>query len=84
MIFSTVFLVGPLRQLKNMCAATRFIATIVYLLAIILTLLSAFLAKSALLVILCLIIQLLALIWYTLSYIPGARFLVKKCMGSLV
>jgi len=84
MLCSTTFLIGPLRQLRNMCATTRIIATIVYLLAIVLTLLAAFLAKQALLVILCLIIQLLALTWYTLSYIPGARFVVKKCLGSLV
>ena len=37
-----MFLVGPLRQVKNMFAGTRIIATIVYLGAMALTLFAAF------------------------------------------
>jgi len=84
MMSSTIFLVGPWRQLKNMLAPTRLIATIIYFAAMIMTLVAAFVVKSALLVIIFLIIQAGALTWYTLSYVPGARFVVKKCLGGLV
>jgi len=42
---STGFLVGPLRQLKSMFDPTRVITTIVFLAAMIMTLLSALLVR---------------------------------------
>jgi len=84
MLGSTIFLVGPMRQLKNMFASTRIIATIMYILAIALTLVAAFVIKSTILVIFALIIQFVALTWYSLSYIPGARFIAKKCLGGCI
>lgn len=41
----TGFLVGPLKQIKNMCAKTRVIASIIYVVAIGLTLVSAFVVR---------------------------------------
>jgi hypothetical protein len=72
-IGSTMFLMGPANQIKKMFASTRLIATIVMLLALVLTLVSAFALKDGLLVFLFVIIQFFALLWYSLSYIPFAR-----------
>jgi len=76
-ICSTAFLVGPMRQLKMMMNPNRLIATIVYVLALALTLVAAFLIKSQLLVLVAVIIQFCALVWYCLSYIPFARQLLS-------
>jgi hypothetical protein len=65
---------GPCNQLKKMFAATRIIATIVMISCMVLTLLAAFVFDIIALVILFLICQYLALAWYSISYIPFARY----------
>ena len=75
---STLFLIGPLRQLKLMFHKTRVITTIIFLLAIAMTIVSAFIIKSSIMVLLFVIIQILAFVWYALSYIPYARTAVIK------
>lgn len=77
---STMFLVGPMNQFRRMFDKIRIVATIVYLSLIGLTLFFAF-KKRMTLALICSILQLLALLWYGLSYIPYARTLVKKCLG---
>lgn len=72
-------------QLKNMFHSVRIFATIGYLATLILTLSVAFAYNGGgktLLIIICIIMQLLALIWYTLSYIPFARDMVVKVCAS--
>ncbi|XP_067945796.1 vesicle transport protein SFT2B-like [Watersipora subatra] len=75
---STMFLLGPLKQLKRMADPTRIICTIVLLVCIVLTILSALLWDSVPLAIIFCIIQFLALAWYSISYIPFARDAVIK------
>ena len=82
---STLFLMGPVNQIKKMFAPTRWIATSLMLLFLVLTLISAFvLHKKGLTIIFC-IFQFLAMTWYSISYIPYARDAVKKavdgCLG---
>lgn len=79
---STLFLVGPVKQLKNMFKEKRLIATIVMLASLVLTLCAAFWWKKNVLALLFCIIQYLAMTWYALSYIPFARDAVKKCFAS--
>lgn len=79
---STCFLMGPCNQIQKMFAPTRLIATIFVLVLFVLTLVFAFAVKIVALVIICCIGQFVALTWYSLSYIPYARDLVKKCFGS--
>nr|XP_033798300.1 vesicle transport protein SFT2B isoform X1 [Geotrypetes seraphini] len=79
---STIFLMGPLKQLKRMFEATRLIATIVMLLCLILTLCAAFWWHNKGLVLLFCLLQFLAMTWYSLSYIPFARDAVKKCFSA--
>eukprot|EP00096_Caligus_rogercresseyi_P003828 TRINITY_DN1754_c0_g5_i1.p1 TRINITY_DN1754_c0_g5~~TRINITY_DN1754_c0_g5_i1.p1 ORF type:complete len:183 (-),score=55.23 TRINITY_DN1754_c0_g5_i1:387-935(-) len=81
---STCFLMGPLKQIKNMFAPTRAIATIVMLLALLLTLLSALVFHKRGLTLTFCIIQYLAMIWYSISYIPFARDAVLKCFNGLL
>ncbi|XP_014677572.1 PREDICTED: vesicle transport protein SFT2A-like isoform X2 [Priapulus caudatus] len=75
----TFFLMGPLSQLKKMFAMTRLIATIVMLVALVLTLMAALWWDNPGLTILFVIIQFVAMLWYSISYIPYARDAVKKC-----
>ncbi|CAF3363520.1 unnamed protein product [Rotaria sp. Silwood1] len=81
---STIFLMGPLNQLKKMFDATRWIATLVFLASIIMTLVSALAIKSGVLVLIFIIVQFLALAWYTISYIPFARNAIKSCCGGII
>uniref|UniRef100_A0A2H6MY65 Vesicle transport protein n=2 Tax=Micrurus TaxID=8634 RepID=A0A2H6MY65_9SAUR len=79
---STVFLMGPMKQLKRMFEPTRLIATILMLLCLILTLCAAFWWHNKGLTILFCILQFFALAWYSISYIPFARDAVKKCFAA--
>ena len=81
-LFSTAFLFGPVRQLKNMFHSKRAIATIIYLATLIGTLVVAIMTGSIIAVLCMIIVQFLALVWYTLSYIPYARDLVWGCLSK--
>ena len=76
-IFGTFFLIGPQRQLKYMLDPIRKGASLIFIFSIILTIISIYLFKSKLLVILCVIIQFGAFIWYVMSYIPYGRDCLK-------
>lgn len=79
-IGGSMFLAGPVKQVKKMFEETRWIATCVYLFFMILTLVAAFAIKSPPLVVVCCLLQYLAMVWYGLSYIPYARTVVKSCL----
>lgn len=96
----TGFLIGPMRQLKMMVKPTRLAATAIFFGGLILTLIAVFAVidraslfklnilklkdKGTLLVLLGVLIQFGALVWYCLSYIPYARTCVKNCCSSIV
>ena len=69
-----------MRQLKNMFKPVRLIASLIFIGALALTLFAAFKLKFAPLVLICVIIQFAALIWYIFSYIPFGR----TCLKTLV
>lgn len=79
-IAGSFFLAGPLTQAKSMFSEGRWIATLICLGSIILTLMAAIWLKSGILVIILSLIQFGAMWWYFLSYIPGAH----TCLTSLV
>ncbi|XP_049737272.1 vesicle transport protein SFT2B [Elephas maximus indicus] len=79
---STIFLMGPMKQLKRMFEPTRLIATVVMLLCLVLTLCSAFWWRNKGLALIFCILQSLAMTWYSLSFIPFARDAVKKCFTA--
>ncbi|XP_015794540.1 vesicle transport protein SFT2B [Tetranychus urticae] len=81
---STLFLMGPWKQLKKMFNETRYIATILVVVFMVLTLVSGLhWHKTALTVLLC-VCQFLAMTWYSISYIPYARDMVKKTVTTFV
>ncbi|KAF7660257.1 hypothetical protein LDENG_00285260 [Lucifuga dentata] len=81
---STMFLMGPLKQLKTMCAKERALATIIMLVCLALTLCSAFWWQNNGLALLFCILQFLAFAWYGLSYIPFARDAVIKMFSLCI
>lgn len=81
---STMFLVGPLRQLKTMCAKERALATAIMVVCLVLTLCAAFWWKNNGLALLFCVLQFLAFTWYGLSYIPFARDAVIKLFSLCV
>jgi len=80
---STMFLWGPCSQLKKMFAPERLVATVVYLGSMALTLFLAFYVQKVLPVILSLILQCLAMVWYAASYIPFGQQMIKSCLCGL-
>mmetsp|Transcript_8275 Transcript_8275/g.16784 ORF Transcript_8275/g.16784 Transcript_8275/m.16784 type:complete len:154 (+) Transcript_8275:672-1133(+) len=85
-IASTWFLVGPRAQLQSMFDPSRRTAASVYVGSLLFTLIFAFFGGSMryLLVLISVIIEVLALVWYTLSYVPYGRDILKRCCGLLV
>jgi len=78
MLGSTAFLVGPKKQLQNMCQGHRALASSCYIAAMFGTLYSALFLRISLMVIVCICIQFSALVWYSLSYIPFGRQLAAR------
>jgi hypothetical protein len=80
---STGFLLGFKRQCQNMVDPERRICTMIFVAALIGTVVSALVFHSRLLVLLFLIIQIPAYIWYCASYIPFARDCIKGCLRGI-
>ncbi|GFZ48766.1 hypothetical protein JCM24511_06515 [Saitozyma sp. JCM 24511] len=79
-LIGTGFLVGFKKQLQTMFKPVRVVATVLLFASIIMTFVSAF-VLPAILCIIFVIVQYLAFLWYSLSYIPYARTLVKGWVG---
>ncbi|KAI9306758.1 Got1/Sft2-like family-domain-containing protein [Cunninghamella echinulata] len=83
-IFSLTFIIGILKQIKTMFAPVRFWATTVYLSLLILTLVLSILLKNFIISLILVIIQFCALVWYSASYIPYGREIIRRFFGSCV
>ncbi|XP_055858020.1 vesicle transport protein SFT2B [Episyrphus balteatus] len=79
---STCFLMGPVNQIKKMFDPTRLIATCIVLVTFVLTIIAACVLHKAGLTLILIIVQSLAMTWYSISYIPLARDAVKKTVSS--
>lgn len=83
LILSTLFLFGPIKQIKTIFSSLhQGISMLILILAIILTFVSAFALHSAILCIILIIIQIAAFIWYMIVSIPGGRTLCCTCIRS--
>lgn len=60
----------------------RWIATTIYLVAMGMTLFMAIQVGDVLPVLMCMIVQFFAMLWYSLSYIPFARNAVKSVLKT--
>ncbi|XP_028300625.1 SFT2 domain containing 2a [Gouania willdenowi] len=81
---STMFLMGPVKQLKRMCDKTRALATTIMITCLVLTLCAAFWWKNFGLALLFVILQVLSFIWYSLSYIPCVREAILKLVSVCI
>ncbi|DAZ94968.1 TPA: hypothetical protein N0F65_000063 [Lagenidium giganteum] len=82
----TMFFVGPCKQVQTMFHSKRRISAIIYLLFIIVTLILCFSPNfpyRVALVMLSVTCQFVALIWYTLSYVPYGRRIALGCCKRL-
>ncbi|KAH7462492.1 hypothetical protein PRIC1_014941 [Phytophthora ramorum] len=78
-IGSSLFLIGPMRQLKVMCMPVRRVACIIWMSAMTTTLIIAFgFPKAGPLVLLLVIVQYAAMLWYGASFIPYGRAILRK------
>lgn len=64
---------GPTNHIKHLCSYQRFPFTAIYFGTIFATLYFVFVKKNTLLTLICSICQLIALVWYLVSYIPGGQ-----------
>ncbi|AYV83869.1 MAG: putative vesicle transport protein SFT2A isoform X2 [Hyperionvirus sp.] len=76
------FIMGFCSQLKMMFKTTRAIATTIYIVMMIVTIVVAVTHAHIIVVLICAFIQFLAMGWYYLSYVPFGRTLCKNCAGS--
>lgn len=84
---STFFLMGPWRQLKSLMKSHRILATSVYLLSLVVTLWAAFALEGlgkVLIIIILLILQVFALGWYVLTYIPYGQQAAGSVLSSVM
>ncbi|XP_068615498.1 vesicle transport protein SFT2B-like isoform X1 [Brachionichthys hirsutus] len=78
---STMFLMGPVKQLKRMCDKTRALATTIMITCLVLTLCAAFWWKNFGLALFFVILQILSFSWYSLSYIPFVREAILRLVA---
>ena len=81
---STFFLMGPKKQCDNMMKPQRKLTSLVLFISMGACLFMAFAGVSKLLILVAIAIQFMALIWYVLSYIPGAQRLCSGCIKSSI
>eukprot|EP00180_Rhodochaete_pulchella_P001796 Plantae.Rhodophyta-Rhodochaete_pulchella.ctg270.p1 GENE.Plantae.Rhodophyta-Rhodochaete_pulchella.ctg270~~Plantae.Rhodophyta-Rhodochaete_pulchella.ctg270.p1 ORF type:complete len:188 (-),score=21.28 Plantae.Rhodophyta-Rhodochaete_pulchella.ctg270:192-755(-) len=82
-LFSTMFLVGPKAQLQSMFHPVRSTAALAYIGAVLVTLHTAIYGGKLryITVVVSVVIEMLALIWYSASYVPFGRSLISSYLG---
>ncbi|KAL0078798.1 Got1/Sft2-like family-domain-containing protein [Phycomyces blakesleeanus] len=83
-LFSLTFIIGIPKQIKTMFAPVRFWATTTYIALLVLTLVLSITLKVFALSIVLVIIQFCALVWYSASYIPYGREMIRRVFGTCV
>lgn len=83
MMGSTVFLVGPRRQCQSMWTGHRAMASAAYFGSMVGTIYAAMGLRIYLLVLVFIAVQVCALAWYSLSYIPFGRQLASRFLKPL-
>ena len=88
LLASTLFLVGPQRQLRNMAHPSRAAASLVFVAMLLLTLYCAVKLRRLGLTLVCVSLQTAAMVYYAASYIPfGQRCIrstTRKVSGVLL
>lgn len=82
---STLFLVGPKQQWKNMTHKKRRVSAAIYVFCLVMTLITVFTVPELKLLIMALVfVQWAALSWYSLSYIPYGRRMARGLASRLL
>lgn len=85
-LLSSIFLSGPTRQFRLMFDEKRYVTTVTYLIALTVSIVVCFIPMKTGIKIGCLVllllVQMCANIWYTLSYIPYGRATVRRMIVS--
>ena len=76
------FLVGPAKQCEGMCAPVRRFASLLYVASLCATLFCIFRLHDRLLTSISMCLQLAAMVWYCLTYVPFGGVLLRRCLGS--
>merc|ERR1712087_666971 len=82
-IGSSSFLVGPAKQCRDMLAPERFYASIICVVTLAGTLWSVFSIKIQILTFIFVVMQMCALTWYMLSYVPYGQQCVRRLIKRL-
>lgn len=83
-LLGTGFLLGPRKQCKKMWDPSRRFTTAFYLTMLILVLALAIAKVNIWIVLFCLLIEICAAFWYSLSFIPFGRKMFIGCMKRTV
>ena len=75
------FLVGPAKQCEGMCAPVRRFASLLYVASLCATLFCIFRLHDRLLTSVAMCLQLAAMVWYCLTYVPFGGVLLRRCLG---
>ena len=75
---------APILSFDNMMKPERKLTSMVLFASMALSIILAFTGISKLIIMLIIIVQFLALVWYVLSYIPGAQRLCSSCIKSRI
>jgi hypothetical protein len=83
---STMFMVGPTKQLQNMCKEDRRLTTTIYLSSMIGTLAFAMIGGlvGTVLCLVCISAQMASMVWYVASYVPGGQTMVKAFFNRCI
>ncbi|KAJ1460412.1 Got1/Sft2-like family-domain-containing protein [Pelagophyceae sp. CCMP2097] len=81
-IAATMFLIGPRSQCRKMFDKCRRVATLFWLSTLVVTFAIAIAGVDVGLVLMMIVIQICASIWYTASYIPYGRRMIIKIFQS--
>ncbi|CAJ0584158.1 unnamed protein product, partial [Mesorhabditis spiculigera] len=81
-LIGTCFLMGPLKQLKNMFSANRWVASLAYIAFIMMALISGLVLKNTPLALIFTILQYVAMAYYSLTYIPFAKQYIDRWLCS--
>ncbi|CAG9462347.1 unnamed protein product [Pedinophyceae sp. YPF-701] len=86
LVASTMFLMGPVKQIRSMMDKGRIYATGAFFGSMALTLFVTLKLQSFILAVPCVVVEVLALLWYCASYIPFGqsvlRSIFSRCMGG--
>ncbi|KAJ2158914.1 hypothetical protein GGF46_003419 [Coemansia sp. RSA 552] len=82
-LFGMGFLVGFKKQIKMATAPVRLTAFLIYVALLVMTFVVAFAFDIAALCLVFAILQYCALAWYSASYIPYGRKIIKNTCGAL-